>query len=297
MTMRNSKKFWLITTDHLEEGLWFRDEKDFAVGMNHVAIQAALTPEVIVVAFILMSNHVHFVLYGTEEDVRAFVNAFKSRYSQYLFRKYGINEQLRRNGVQVKEIPADEKDALRRAVAYVQMNCVAARICSHPSQYPWGTGNVFFNAGGIMGARSVASLSHRARERMLHSEFTDLPGKWQVSEAGYVLPQSFVAVGYIEGLYQSPGQMNYFLNTSSKARRRMEQGEDALPSFKDQVILRAVPDLCQSLFQEPDFKRLKAADQTEVLRQIRYRFSANVNQVARVCGISYAEAARMLDGE
>ena len=297
MTMRNSKKFWLITTDHLEEGLWFRDEKDFAVGMNHVAIQAALTPEVIVVAFILMSNHVHFVLYGTEDDVRAFVNAFKSRYSQYLFRKYGINEQLRRNGVQVKEIPADKKDALKRAIAYVQMNCVAARICSHPSQYPWGTGNVFFNVTGVMGGRPVASLSHRARERMFHSEFTDLPGKWQVSETGYVLPQSYVAVGWVEELFQTPGRMNYFLNTSSKARRRMEQGEDALPSFKDQVILKALPDLCQSLFQEPDFKRLKDSDQTEVLRQVRYRFSANVNQVARVCGISYAEAARMLDGE
>ena len=62
-------------------------------------------------------------------------------------------------------------------------------------------------------------------------------------------------------------------------------------------FLKALPDLCQSLFQEPDFKRLKDSDQTEVLRQVRYRFSANVNQVARVCGISYAEAARMLDGE
>ena len=186
---------------------------------------------------------------------------------------------------------------MKRAIAYVQMNCVAARICSHPSQYPWGTGNVFFNVTGVMGGRPVASLSHRARERMFHSEFTDLPGKWQVSETGYVLPQSYVAVGWVEELFQTPGRMNYFLNTSSKARRRMEQGEDALPSFKDQVILKALPDLCQSLFQEPDFKKLKDSDQTEVLRQVRYRFSANVNQVARVCGISYAEAARMLDGE
>lgn len=33
----------------------------------------------------------------------------------------------------------------------------------------------------------------------------------------------------------------------------------------------------------------------EALRQIRFRFSAGVHQAARVCGISYAEAANLLD--
>ena len=32
-----------------------------------------------------------------------------------------------------------------------------------------------------------------------------------------------------------------------------------------------------------------------MLRQLRFRFSADVNQLARVCGLSYAEAARLLD--
>ena len=59
------KKYYLITTEHLEDKLWFREEEDFVVGMNYVALQALLSPEVLVLAFILMSNHVHFVLYGT----------------------------------------------------------------------------------------------------------------------------------------------------------------------------------------------------------------------------------------
>ena len=32
------RKYYLVTTEHLEESLWFRDEEDFATGMNHVAI-------------------------------------------------------------------------------------------------------------------------------------------------------------------------------------------------------------------------------------------------------------------
>ena len=58
------REIYLLTTDHLEEGLWFREEEDFKVAMNYVAIQAACSSTVTVLAFILMSNHVHFVLQG-----------------------------------------------------------------------------------------------------------------------------------------------------------------------------------------------------------------------------------------
>ena len=67
------RKYYLVTTEHLEESLWFRDNEDFVTGMNYVAIQAALMPEVVVLVFILMSNHVLFVLYGIRADVEAFV--------------------------------------------------------------------------------------------------------------------------------------------------------------------------------------------------------------------------------
>ena len=110
------KKYYLVTTDHLEEALWFRDNEDFVTGMNYVAIQAALMPEVMVLVFILMSNHVHFVLYGTRSDVEAFVNSFKGRYSKYLWGKYKTREFLRRNGLHIKEISEEEVEALERAI-------------------------------------------------------------------------------------------------------------------------------------------------------------------------------------
>ena len=41
--MKNEKKIWLVSTDHLEDGLWFREEDDFKVGMNYVAVQVYLS--------------------------------------------------------------------------------------------------------------------------------------------------------------------------------------------------------------------------------------------------------------
>ena len=290
------RKYYLVTTEHLEEGLWFREESDFAVGMNHVAIQAALRPEVLVLAFILMSNHVHFVLYATEREAREFVEAIKCRYSQFLFRKYGIREVLRRNEVDVREIKTgDDEEAVERAIAYVQMNCVEARICAHPSQYPWGTGNVFFSVRtSSQQGKPIGSLSRRARARLLHSECDEIPDNWLVRDAGYVLPESYVKVSLVERIFRTPGRLNYFLNTSSKARKRPETGAD-LPGFKDQTILQALPDLCRSLFSKGSFNELTESEQREMIRQLRFRFSANVNQAARVCGLTYDAAARLLD--
>lgn len=62
MCMNEAVEIWLVTTDHLEDGLWFPKESDYCVGMNLVAALAAELP-VFVLAFVLMSNHVHFAFW------------------------------------------------------------------------------------------------------------------------------------------------------------------------------------------------------------------------------------------
>ena len=291
------RKCFLVTTKHLEEALWFRDDEDFKTGMNHVAVQTALMPEVILLAYILMSNHVHFVLRGTWDEVVAYVNSYKGRFSRYLNRKYGTIEFFRRNALDIKELPEDEPEALERALAYVQMNCVAANICLYPGQYPWGTGNSFFvDKGTVHHYRRLGDLSERTLIRLLHSgDARKLPKHWLLSDAGYVLPSSYVATKTVEAIFRSPKRMLYYLNTSSKARKRLEAEEENMPAFRDQVILSALPDLLQSLFQKSSFSALSLQQQAEALRQIRFRFSAGIHQAARVCGITYADAAHLLD--
>ena len=211
------KALYLLTTEHLENLLWFREGEDFKVAMNYVAIQAAETPDVAVFAFILMSNHVHFLLKGHRERTTDFVQGFKHRYSLYYSRKYGIKEFLRKNGLDVKLIPYED-EAPEKAVAYIQMNSVAANICAHPSQYSWGTGNTFFNPAPTGGKR-LSSLSGRARKRMLHSEADHrLPPDWQICESGYIPPGYYVDVTAVEALFRSPRRMNFFLVNSSNSR-------------------------------------------------------------------------------
>lgn len=291
--MKKEIRLWLVTTDHLENDLWFREEEDFKVGMNYVAAIAAGSPS-LVLAFILMSNHVHFLLLGTKTDAEAFINEFKRRYSKYFQNKYGVIKILKQNKVDVKLVPFEEEKP-ERAIAYVLMNSVAANICLQPTQYSWGTGDLFFNPNPPKGIR-VDSLSERKRFQLLHTK-TDLPGHWLIGEEGYILPASYVKVGYVEKLFRNPKRMDYFLRSSSKARMRVESREDTQPSFKDQTILSILPELCQKLFGNSFFKELSDPQRAEVLRQLRYRFSSNIHQLARIAGLTYDEAAKLMDSE
>ena len=189
------RRIWLVTTDHLEEELWFR-------------------------------------------DVESFVRQFKHRYSIYYNGRWGIKKFLRLTGVDIREIPYEDEA---------------------PERAAYGTGDVFFSQKKVTGPR-LGDLSARARARLLHT-YEALPLKWHLGPEGFIPPYEYVDVGAVETLFRKPTRMNYFLTSSSKARKRLESEE-----------------------------------RTELMRQIRFRFSADVNQIARVCGLSYAEAERLIDG-
>lgn len=284
-------EFWFVTTDHLTDRIWFRDDEDFKVGMNHVAVLAAAL-SLDILAFCLMSNHVHFVLSSSEAQAKRFADEYKKRYAQYAQRKHGTKDLLRRNNVDMQCIDGTD-ESLERAIAYTQMNSVAAGICLNPAFYLWGTGASFFRSKAARGRR-LDSFSERARRRLLHSA-QKLPGYYLIGEDGFVLPESYVKVDLVETVFRTPQRMNYFLQNSSKAKRRLAINEADLPAFRDQVIVNAIPDLCQSLFRKRSVPDLTEEEQSEFLRQLRFRFSANINQLVRVAGLSYEKVASLLD--
>lgn len=281
------KKYWLLSTEHLKDRLWFRDEEDFKAGMNYVAILSAIIPEAEILAFILMSNHVHFVLAGSENIALQFITRFKKLYSQYFRQKYSTKELLRSNQADIRPV-LPENDGLERAIAYVQMNSVAANICITPSGYLWGTGGTFYTNSPEKG-KKVCEMSHRECMRLTHSKVF-LPKSFLFNDKGYIVPSSYVNVKFVEHVFKTPNRMNYFQNISSKAKLVRET-----PAFKDQLLFSAMLSLITSLFKKNRFEDLNLEQQAEVLKQLRYRFSSEPNQLARVTGLSYEDVCERLE--
>lgn len=284
-------KVFFVTTEHLEDSLWFRDIEDFKAGMNLVALLATSMP-ISVLAFILMSNHVHFVLICSYEEAQQFINLIKQYHSRFLWKKYGMQETLQGIRVDIQEIEFSD-ECVERVIAYTQMNSVAANICTYPTDYPWGSGSCFFRVKPVRGT-PIGQLSGREQTRLLHTR-KKVPKHLLLGDDGYILPESYVNVRFVEGLFQTPKRMLHFLQNSSKAKKRLARSEEGLPAFRDQVLVAAIPDLCQSLFQCRSVNVLKEPQLAELFRQLRFRFSADVTQIARAAGFPYEKVTRLLE--
>ena len=281
-------KYYLLSTSHLVTGIWFRNDEDFLTAMNYVAVAAAVTG-VSILAFVLMSNHVHFVLCCSYKKALEFINHFKRLYGAYFQKKYGIRSLLRRNTVDIRELSRYD-ESLERGIAYTIDNPVAANLCMHPSQYPWGSGNTIFNRSEAQG-RKLSELSQSKRRRLLKSK-AELNPDSILGIGGFILPQSYIPVRFLESLFGTPKRLNFFITTSSKARLKLEKSPS--PAFRNQVLTQAVQDLSRSLLKTGTIQELSSDDKRELLLQMQRRFNDDAKQLARVTGFSYEEVLQIL---
>lgn len=167
------------------------------------------------------------------------------------------------------------------AIAYVQMNSVAA--------------NLVFDSFGEkpLNVKHLGDLSARKRAAIMHSR-EPLPSHFLVHEDGYILPSSYVDVKFVESVFKSPNRMRFFLNKSSKAK--ISQNRNTIsPTFNDQFLVSAVSVLCKSVFKTQSIEELSENQLAELVRQLRYRFSAGINQISRVLNISLERTSLILD--
>ena len=281
---------YLISTSHFEDRIWFRNDEDFKTGMNYTAL-ASLNTRIAILCFVLMSNHVHFVVSGTEKVCKDFLDKFKQLYASYLRHKYGMTKFLKHNACDIRPLQGEE--AHERAIAYVMMNPVSANICLEATGYPWGSGLCYFNLSLPEGT-GLIGMSRRKRIQLLHSELP-VNDNWKISSKGYILPQSFIEINSVERVFRTPGRMHYFLTTSSKARLRTESEPAMLPSFRDQTIVAAIPDICISLFGKHSPEELSQAQYGRFISELHRRFSSDIQQLARIIGLPQETLADILD--
>ena len=283
--------FYFISSSHFEDRIWFRCNDDYRAAMNYVAIVAHRT-HTTVLAFVLMSNHVHFLVSSAGRELaKAFYNLFKTLYSKYFCRKYKERRFFRDNGVDIRAINRDG-EGIETVTAYILMNPVAANICYNAALYPWGSGRCFFSETTPSGRR-VAELSKRERIRLFHSKL-DVNDDWLVAEEGYILPETYVAVKFVESVYRTARRLNYFLQSSSKARAKIEGVETALPTFRDPSLLAFAEDFCTSIFRKQHLQDLDDKHLALLIYELRRRSGADVGQISRVLSVSPETVAAIL---
>jgi len=96
--------------------------------------------ELVAVAYTLMGNHYHLILYTPDARVSRAMQQLQTGYSRRHNRKYGRSAHLFRAHFGAREITSDEQ--LLAAARYLALNPVEAGLARHPLAWRWSSARV-----------------------------------------------------------------------------------------------------------------------------------------------------------
>lgn len=151
-------------------------------------------------AYVLMTNHVHFLV-STEkvEAIAALMKALGQRYTQY------VNKMYKRSGTlwegRYKSCPTQAETYLLACQRYIELNPVRANMVNHPAEYKWssyaanaqGEENLIIQPHVLYNALGLDEVSRQAAYRELFRYELDIGVVDEIRKAtngNYVLGSS-----------------------------------------------------------------------------------------------------------
>ncbi|MBO7279082.1 MAG: hypothetical protein J6U70_05745 [Bacteroidales bacterium] len=290
MDMRGvySSDFFHVCTDGTKLPWMFQDDQDFILGMNRVGI-CAYSAGICVVSFILMDNHVHFLLEGTMPACKDFINKYKSLTGRWIRKKYGLSDYLHHLPTNI--IHVEEKESLMNTIAYIDRNALVAGYPYLAGEYPWGSARYVFRDKRVSDSdsfhqegnqlRPLSEYSRRMQRSMLGSAVI-VPRDWLIDEFGMLDPRFFVDIPRLESIYKSSMQYSYFL--AKRLEGVVEQSFEGSTKlfFRDKELRQILHKLVQETYGHQDVFRLGVKERLVLARKLRYNYASTYKQIARI---------------
>ena len=279
--MRRSEDagYFHVCTDGRALPWMFQDDMDFIAGVNRIAVCHLLTG-ISVLAFVLMDNHVHFVLYGTMPQCKEFVNMYKRLMGRWIRIRYDISDHLRQLPVDIMRIDTEER--LLNTLAYLDRNSVVAGFQYLPGEYPWGSARYVFKSDvDEHNYKPVSEFASRELRNLLKTRVV-LPGDWLIDGNGMISPMSFVDIRRVESYFKSPVRYTYFLAKKLEGVVEQELEHSQKTFIPDKELRPIVERLAQQTFGVETVKDLDVNSRLALARKLRYDYASTLKQISRM---------------
>ena len=278
--------YFHICTDGRALSWMFQDEKDFIAGINRIAI-CHLRTCVEIIAFVLMDNHVHFVLYGTMPQCKTFINLYKRLTGKWVLIKYGISDYLR--GLPTEILRIENEESLLNTLAYQDRNPPMAGYRYMHSEYPWGSSKYIFRDTKTFEKeeswKSASSYTRRALRAILNSK-VEIPGNWLINESGMVHPQSFLNIRKLESCYKTPVRYAYFLAKKIEGIVEQELEHSQKLFIPDKELRSIVRKMARDLSGTENIIELNVKERLIIAKRLRYNYASTIKQISRMVHLS-----------
>ena len=281
----NSKGYFHVCTDGRSLPWMFQDERDFIAGVNRIGI-CCLRTNVKVIAYVLMDNHVHFVLRGTMPQCKAFITLYKQLTGTWIRLRYGLRDFLRLLPTNILLLETEER--LLNTIAYIARNPVISGYRYLATEYPWGSARyVFKESREETDVKPMSAFSLRRQRELLNTRIT-IPCEWRVDRNGMLCPDCFIDISVIESYFKTPARYSYFL--SKKLEGVVEQEfESSQKIFIPDVELRKiVRNIISQDYGKDSVTELDVNARLSIARKLRYGYASTLKQISRMVNLDRA---------
>lgn len=278
---REAKHFHHLHTTPIDDNVLFTNEKEFILVNNMIAI-SALRSGCKILAFAIMSNHLHFILEGSQAECMAF---FEDLYDQLyrLFRRYGKGDLVKRMHPGLTAI--SNLKQLRDEIAYVIRNPFVVRHDVNPFSYRWCSGFLYFNPMLDKGGVSAASLKGRALREFTRSRLLDEVDPRILVKDGVANPASFVDYERAMEFFDNARQFVMWVlkNVEGQVETAIKYGE--IPNLNDEEMWSITSKICKSVFLVNSPKELPLEKKKQLALKLKNEYYGSNSQIARCANL------------
>ena len=257
----------------------FTCRRDFKAGMSLIAICAMMFPEITILTFELMSNHIHIALYGPEQSAYAFFNMFRIFLGRWL-RKSGQPSDLSNFKCNLK--PLESPDSVRNVISYSNRNGFLVHPDTTPFTYPWGANAYFFNPEIKKRYEMESSpMTMTYRRKVTHSRKADKIYGLRMLD-GYACPLSFCDIGQAEKLYRNAAGYFYEISRNIESLRTLANEIGERIFYNDDELFRVVCQIGNDRYGQNKPSLLPAQAKLDLARTMHYDYNATRKQIARI---------------
>lgn len=288
---------WHFSTDGNAVDVIFYDETDFIEGMNriYIVVQAY---DVVILAFVLMDNHLHFILYGSFDECNRFMHEYVRRLSWSISRRHGDRRKM--DPVNISHQAVEDATYLKTVICYTIKNPPVAGIGFHALDYPWSSGALYFRKTGIWTSPfwteddAVVPERLTGRNRVKVLKYTPDDGSSVRMMGPLIFPGEYVAYKTVEKLFRTCRSFHYFFCRAKEESVDARGGMISHLSLPMQEMRQNKNDVCQELFGTTSTKSLATAQRLKLARALKARYNSSLKQIARLCGLVYDEVKEII---
>lgn len=287
---------WHFSTDgNSIDGIFF-DRMDFVVGMNRIFI-VLQNYECAILAFCLMDNHLHFILYGKLDECNRFMHDYVRRTSIHIHSRHGHQRHMSQVPIHYQTI--SDQRYLKNAICYVVKNPPVAGLPYTYYDYPWSSGALYFRSKGEW--TSPGWIKDRLK-RSTSLSYTEVRNLFRLDSIEYdvpmtgeiVFPGEYVEQMIVEMLFKTERSYTYYLNTTKEMDIESKGGDISRLSIPDSELAQRKRELCMQYYGLESTRTISTDKRVFLCRILKSQFNCSTKQLARVCGLKYSEVKGLL---